>query len=139
MSRLFILLLFAFIAPVKAISQAVSYEVFALKFSGAFDDKPFPLKFMVLDAPEKETGIAVFMIWLIKGSNGKNILVDAGFRPDIEEAKDFGLTNFIRPDSALIRLGLTASDITDIIILHPHWDHIDGVDLFPNAHVWMQK
>src|SRR6478736_10531366 len=91
MPKLFIAALLLLSAPVKAISQAVSYEVYALKFSGAFDDKPYPLKFLVLGAPENETGMAVFMIWLIKGSNGKNILVDAGFHKDIEEAKDFGL------------------------------------------------
>jgi glyoxylase-like metal-dependent hydrolase (beta-lactamase superfamily II) len=139
MTKLFIVALLLLSVPVKSISQAVSYEVYALKFSGAFDDKPYPLKLLVQDAPEKETGMAVFMLWLIKGSNGKNILVDAGFHKDIEDAKDFGLTNYVRPDSALLRLGIKAADITDIIISHPHWDHIDGIDLFPNAHVWMQK
>jgi glyoxylase-like metal-dependent hydrolase (beta-lactamase superfamily II) len=125
--------------PLHAISQTVTYEVYALKYSGAFNDKPYPLKLLVLDAPEKETGSAVFMFWLIKGNNGKNILVDAGFHQDSEEAGDFGLVNYIRPDSMLLRIGLKAADITDVIITHPHWDHIDGVDLFPNAHVWMQK
>jgi glyoxylase-like metal-dependent hydrolase (beta-lactamase superfamily II) len=125
--------------PLHAISQTVTYEVYALKYSGAFNDKPYPLKLLVLDAPEKETGYAVFMFWLIKGNNGKNILVDAGFHQDVGEAKDFGLTNYIRPDSMLLRLGLKAAEVTDIILTHPHWDHIDGVDLFPNAMVWMQK
>ena len=125
--------------PFLATSQTVTYEVYALKYSGAFNDKPYPLKLLVLDAPEKETGFAVFMFWLIKGNNGKNILVDAGFHQDIEEAKDFGLTKFVRPDSMLLRIGLKPADITDIIITHPHWDHIDGIDLFPNALVWMQK
>jgi glyoxylase-like metal-dependent hydrolase (beta-lactamase superfamily II) len=36
-------------------------------------------------------------------------------------------------------LGLKAGDITDIIVSHPHWDHIDALSLFPNATVWMQK
>jgi glyoxylase-like metal-dependent hydrolase (beta-lactamase superfamily II) len=30
-------------------------------------------------------------------------------------------------------------DVTDIIVSHIHWDHADGVDLFPNARVWIQK
>ena len=29
--------------------------------------------------------------------------------------------------------------ITDIIISHAHWDHVDGVDLFPKATVWIQR
>ena len=28
---------------------------------------------------------------------------------------------------------------TDIILTHPHWDHIGGINLFPNAMVWMQE
>lgn len=123
----------------KAFSQTANYEVYALKFASAFDNKPFPLKYIVLDAPEKETGNAIFMVWLIKDSNGKNILVDAGFLEDVEEAKDYGVTNYIRPDSMLSAVGLKATDITDIILSHPHWDHVDGVNLFPNAQVWMQK
>ncbi len=79
------------------------------------------------------------MVWLIKGDNGKNILFDTGFLPDIEEAKDFKVVDYIRPDSALLKLGLKAADITDVIISHPHWDHIDGIGLFPNAHFWIQK
>jgi glyoxylase-like metal-dependent hydrolase (beta-lactamase superfamily II) len=30
-------------------------------------------------------------------------------------------------------------EITDVIITHMHWDHADGMDLFPNARIWVQK
>lgn len=132
----FILLLFIISITVNA--QTPNYEVYALKFASAFEGKPFPLSYLVLNPPEKEMGQADFIFWLIKGNN-KNILVDAGFLKDVEEAKDYGVLNYIRPDSILLRLGLNATDVTDIILSHPHWDHMDGVDLFPNAHVWMQK
>ena len=26
-----------------------------------------------------------------------------------------------------------------MIISHMHWDHADGMDLFPNARIWLQK
>ena len=47
--------------------------------------------------------------------------------------------SYLTPDSALARLNIQPGDVTDIILSHPHWDHIDGLSLFPNAHVWMQK
>ncbi len=78
------------------------------------------------------------MVWLVKGA-GKNILVDAGFLKDIPEGKYFELVNYIRPDSALAKIALKPEDITDIILSHPHWDHIDGIGLFPKAHIWVQK
>ncbi|HPS97828.1 MAG TPA: MBL fold metallo-hydrolase, partial [Bacteroidales bacterium] len=37
------------------------------------------------------------------------------------------------------RLNVSPSCITDVIITHPHPDHIGGIHLFPNARVWMQK
>lgn len=66
-------------------------------------------------------------------------MVDAGFWQDMEDAKEFKLSSYHRPDSALLKLGVKAGDITDIILSHPHWDHIDGIGLFPNAQIWMQK
>ncbi|MGI4805310.1 MAG: N-acyl homoserine lactonase family protein, partial [Janthinobacterium lividum] len=61
------------------------------------------------------------------------------FWKDMEDAKEFRLSSYQRPDSALLKLDLKAEDITDVILSHPHWDHVDGIGLFPNAQVWMQK
>jgi glyoxylase-like metal-dependent hydrolase (beta-lactamase superfamily II) len=79
-----------------------------------------------------------FMVWLIKGNNGKTILLDAGYLMSDSELKA-DKSGFIRPDVALQKLNIKPSDITDIIISHPHYDHIGGIDLFPKASVWMQK
>jgi glyoxylase-like metal-dependent hydrolase (beta-lactamase superfamily II) len=45
----------------------------------------------------------------------------------------------VRPDIALGRLNVRADEITDVVITHPHVDHIGGLDLFPKARVWMQE
>ena len=120
----------------SAWSQTEHYKVYAIKFASMAH--PSPISDWADKGPEKDSVNIDFMVWLIKG-NGKNILVDAGFLKDIEEAKDFDITNYVRPDSMLSKVALKAGDITDIILSHPHWDHIDGLDLFPNAHVWIQK
>jgi glyoxylase-like metal-dependent hydrolase (beta-lactamase superfamily II) len=112
------------------------YQIYALQFAAKGQT---PISQLVLNGPEKDSVNLVFMTWLIKGSNGKNILVDAGFLPDVEEAKGFGVKDYIRPDSLLQKLGLNANEITDIILTHPHWDHADAITLFPNAQVYIQK
>jgi glyoxylase-like metal-dependent hydrolase (beta-lactamase superfamily II) len=117
-------------------SQKANFEVYALKYASV--KNPFPLSYLVLDGPEKEYVEAVFMFWLIKGAD-KNILVDAGFLKDIDEANNYSLKNYVRPDSILATIGVRRESITDVILTHPHWDHIDAVDLFPKAHVWIQK
>jgi len=128
-----IVLLFA----ARVQSQTVTYKVYAVRFSGTAH--PFALSVWVDKGPETDSVRINFMVWLIKGSNGKNILVDSGFLNDIPDAADFNIVNYQRPDSALMKLGVKPTDVTDIILSHPHWDHIDGVGLFPNAHIWIQK
>jgi glyoxylase-like metal-dependent hydrolase (beta-lactamase superfamily II) len=78
------------------------------------------------------------MIWLLKGPNGKNILVDTGcYHENVVKGK--GIQNLIKASDAIAKLGLAPTDITDVIITHMHWDHADGMDLFPNAKIWIQK
>jgi glyoxylase-like metal-dependent hydrolase (beta-lactamase superfamily II) len=79
-----------------------------------------------------------FMIWVLKGPGGRNVLVDAGsyHGPVFERWK---LVDFVKPSAAIGKVGLAPGDITDIIVTHIHWDHVNGVDLFPSARVWMQR
>jgi len=111
------------------------YEVFIIKFANY--STYFPASAIAIKTPVKDSIRPTFMFWLIKG-NGKNILVDAGFQRN-SSAFDGHIIEYVRPDSALQPLGLKPEDISDIIITHPHADHIDGIDLFPSANVWMQR
>ena len=123
--------------PVAAWCQQENYEVYAIRFAAS--GHPWAISDWADKGPAKDSVNISFMVWLIKGKNGKNILLDAGFLPGLEDAKEFSVTHYLRPDSAISKLGVAPETITDIIISHPHWDHIDGINLFPNAHVWMQK
>jgi glyoxylase-like metal-dependent hydrolase (beta-lactamase superfamily II) len=123
--------------PLGLTAQTGNYEVYAIRFASIAH--PVPISGMAYKGPDTDSVKVDFSIWLIRGDNGKNILVDAGFRNEGDGPKGFELVNYIRPDSALAKVGLKAGDITDIILSHPHWDHIDGVGLFPNAHLWIQK
>lgn len=136
MKKFILLLLFGISVIPSARSQSPTYKVYAVKF--AVSGYHFTAADWAKNAPVTDSVKINFMVWLIKG-NGKNILIDAGFLDDIEDAKEFEVINYIRPDSALAKLNINPGDITDIIFSHPHWDHIDGVSLFPNAHIWIQK
>jgi glyoxylase-like metal-dependent hydrolase (beta-lactamase superfamily II) len=132
-------ILFSFInilTLVAVLAQTTGYKVYALQF--AQSGLPSTAADFSLNAPKSDRVKMNFVVWLVRG-NGKNILVDAGFLNDLEDAKELGVIDYIRPDSVLLRFGVKPEDITDIIFSHPHWDHIDGVTLFPNAQIWMQK
>jgi glyoxylase-like metal-dependent hydrolase (beta-lactamase superfamily II) len=136
MTKLFIAIFLILKMSLTGLAQTSNYAVYALRY--ATIGHPFPIKYFVLGAPANDNMDVIFMFWLVKGNN-KNILVDAGFYNDIEEAKEYDVTNYVRPDTMLAGVGLRAANITDVILTHPHWDHMDGVDLFANAKVWIQR
>jgi glyoxylase-like metal-dependent hydrolase (beta-lactamase superfamily II) len=114
------------------------YEVFAIRYASIPD---FPVNALIAGAdPARKLSIAM-TIWVIRG-NGRVILVDSGFyRPQF--FKQFKVDGFLKPSDAVAQSGITpaikAEDVTDVVITHMHWDHADGMDLFPNARIWLQK
>ena len=85
-----------------------SYDIYALKYFGL---RSVAVSDLAMDAPAKDTMNMVFMYWLIKGNNGKNILVDAGFLKDLDIVKGLHTSFYIRPDSVLLELNIKAEDI----------------------------
>jgi glyoxylase-like metal-dependent hydrolase (beta-lactamase superfamily II) len=129
-------------SPSGPTTAAPMYEVFAIRYASIPD---FPVNALIANAdPRRKLSLAM-TVWLIRG-NGHNILVDSGFyRPQF--FKQFKIESFIKPSEAVGQPGimpagqpaLTPEDITDVIITHMHWDHADGMDLFPRARIWLQK
>ena len=112
-----------------------AYEVYALSY-GVYPG--FPVSALIAGADKDRKIDLQMMIWLVKGPGGRNILVDTGcYHENVVKGK--GITNLIKASEAISKLGLSAADITDVIITHMHWDHADGMDLFPNAKIWIQK
>ena len=112
-----------------------TYEVYALSY-GVYPS--FPVSALLAGADKDRKIDLQMMIWLVKGPGGRNILVDTGcYHENVVKGK--GIKNLIKASEAIAKLGLSAADITDVIITHMHWDHADGMDLFPNAKIWIQK
>lgn len=135
MKRL-ILFYFVFFSSTILAQKSNTYEVYAIEF--AKGSGYLPAKEIAINPTVNDSVKVVFMTWLVKSNNGRTILVDAGFHRESKFSGNW-LMDFVRPDSSLHKMGLRPDDITDVIITHPHWDHIGGVDLFPKATIWMQK
>ena len=88
-------------------------------FQGGAEDKSRPI---------------VFMIYLIKTKN-RLILADAG----CVTMPGFEMTDFIGPVKALGNLDIKPEDITDVIITHSHHDHIECVNEYKNAKIYIQR
>ncbi len=113
-----------------------TYHVYAIEYAASRGS--VPVSKIAIGATADDTVHFAYFFWYLRGENGKKILVDTGFREDSTMPK-LSLKSYTRPDSALARLGVTPDEITDVVITHPHFDHIDGLVFYRNATVWMQK
>ena len=85
----------------------------SMAFLGGSKTKVLPISF------------AVYLIIV----NNKNILVDAG----CDTMPEFIMKRYYSPAFILRQVGLSAIDITDVIITHAHHDHIEALSHFKNA------
>lgn len=115
-------------------TTAPTYDVYAVRYASI----PFRVAALIAGADTSRRLDIAMMVWLLKGSDGRNVLVDAGFHRD-DFVSRWKPKDFLPPSEAVARAGVTADKITDVIITHIHWDHLDGIDLFPNARVWIQR
>jgi len=114
---------------------APTYQVYAIKYAVL---PRFRLSGLIAGADTSVRMDIAMMVWLLRGENGRTVLFDAGFhREDL--ISRWHPTDYVPPSDAVARAGVKADDVTDVVISHVHWDHLDGVDLFPKARVWIQR
>src|SRR5258705_9932454 len=90
-----IILLFAVLTQVPAQNKESrpTYEVYAISY-GIIPD--FPVSGLVAGADRSRKLDIQMMVWLLKGSNGSNILVDSGFYRD-KFFTQWKVKNFVKP------------------------------------------
>jgi glyoxylase-like metal-dependent hydrolase (beta-lactamase superfamily II) len=126
--------LFALASDTRARQPAPVYDVYAIRYATVAG---FPVRGLVAGADTSRRMDIAMTVWLLRG-NGRTVLVDAGFYRD-KFLQRWKPVDFIQPSEAVARAGVKPGDVTDIIVSHVHWDHADGLDLFPNARVWIQR
>lgn len=105
-------------------------KVIPIKYGKSFLSESMIFK----NGDDQKSRPIVFMIYLIKAEE-RLILIDAG----CITMPGFDMIDFIGPIKALKSIGISADDITDVAITHAHHDHIECVNFFKNATVYIQK
>jgi glyoxylase-like metal-dependent hydrolase (beta-lactamase superfamily II) len=122
-------------APCADTGAQVGYDVLAVRF-GVLPQ--YAVSNLVAGADKDKKLHLPLMVWVLKGTDGRIVMVDSGFHSERFVTK-WKIRDFVTPAAALARAGIRAEQVTDIILSHIHWDHADGADLFPNATVWIQR
>ncbi len=87
-------------------------------------------------------GKITYTICLLE-KDGEYVLIDTGYDMEKPEARDFAASqkhlDYQSPVTVLKKVGVDAADIKHVIITHSHWDHMGGLNFFPNATFYIQK
>jgi glyoxylase-like metal-dependent hydrolase (beta-lactamase superfamily II) len=110
------------------------YSIRAIRYATS---PGFPAAGLVMGAPADEKVDIAMVFWLIEGG-GRTVLFDSGFHRE-KWLADFTIVDRLRPDVALRQAGVEPDEVTDVVVSHAHWDHMGGIDLFPQAVIWIQK
>jgi len=114
-----------------------SFAVAAVEYARSSD---FPVARLI---PGADANATVDMSWyfFVLKNRRQTILVDTGTPAfaDGKKRKEWAISRAISPALALERAGTPANAVDKILISHRHWDHVDGLSLFPNASVWIQE
>ncbi|MFC1580667.1 N-acyl homoserine lactonase family protein [Thermodesulfobacteriota bacterium] len=109
------------------------YKIYALKYAGPLSSSGALMMWL---KEWEETVERNYYIWCLKGE-GETVVVDAGVSPQIADER--GLAGYVSPADMLSRIGVKAEEVRHVILTHIHWDHADGITLFPNATIYIQE
>jgi len=120
-------------------AQRPNCEVYAVRYATLPAFRVSSLVAGLTPGEQARTLDIAMMVWVLRGPDDRVVLVDAGFYRD-KFMQQWKPTGYSKPSDAVeAALGIAPDQVTDVVITHIHWDHADGVDLFPRARVWIQR
>lgn len=109
------------------------YEIYAVKYAGPLVSS---VAMVFWNTDWEKTIERNYYIWVIRG-NGETIIVDCGVAPSLASRRQ--IPGYLSPAEVVAGLGVKASEVKKGIITHVHFDHISGIELFPNATYYIQQ
>jgi len=113
--------------------QIEPFEIFAIRYAHLGSRHPGE-NFMLADPHEFASDLDYF-VWVVRRSDC-SFVVDTGFG---KEAAARRKREWLRcPAESLGLIGIDASQVSDVILTHMHYDHAGNLDRFPRARFHLQ-
>ena len=114
-------------------SDTDTYRVYAIRY-GHVTERQRHENFISADPHDGPMPLH-FFVWVITNEQ-RTILVDTGF--DRAEGQRRGRKVDLLPSEGLMRMGIDAAKIEDVVLTHLHYDHAGTTADFPNASFHLQ-
>jgi N-acyl homoserine lactone hydrolase len=115
-----------------------AYSIWLLEYAHVLTQ---PISSVLAGQHNKGTRELTFTYLALKGE-GHNILIDVGTNNSDSYTQELSVRDQIAdwqpPEKVLAKIGLTPEDIDTVFLTHAHYDHMDNLDAFPNAHFYLQ-
>ena len=110
------------------------YELYALRYA-THAERMASENFLFFEGRDERMPLD-FYLWALRGSDGRVVVVDTGFAPEVAAKR--GRTLLRAPAEALGRLGIDPAAVADVILTHLHYDHAGNLARFPRARFHLQ-
>jgi glyoxylase-like metal-dependent hydrolase (beta-lactamase superfamily II) len=109
------------------------YEIYAVKYAGPLISSG---AFVFWNTDWDKKIERNYYVWVVRG-NGETLIADCGVAPALAKARQ--IPGYVNPVDVLARINVQASNVKKVIITHVNFDHISGIELYPNATFYVQE
>jgi N-acyl homoserine lactone hydrolase len=123
----------------RSVEKVAIYSIWILEYAHVPTQ---PIGSVLAGQHNKGTRELTFTYIALKGE-GHNILIDVGINHSNKYTQELlirdQVIDYQPPEKILAKIGLSPEEIDTVFITHAHYDHMDNLDAFPNAHFYLQS
>ena len=113
----------------------MTWEAYAIRYGR--HDRPVQSNHLLPVADPHEAMPLDYFVWLLRGPDGHDIVVDTGFDAALAERRGRTISRSVA--DSLLAMGCDPARVRDVVITHLHYDHAGTLDAFPAARFHLQE
>ena len=112
----------------------MTWEAYAIRYGR--HERPAQMNHLLPVSDPHEAMPLDYFVWLLRGPDGREIVVDTGFDAGLAERRGRKISRSV--SDSLRAMGTDPAKVSDVVITHLHYDHAGSIGIFPNASLHLQ-